>query len=303
VLDDAAMVSRVTGAAELLPASGPVPDVTHGIAGTGLTALRFWRHTGRDSFRRTADECADALLAAAVHGPDGVRWPVPPQPPHLPAGATHHGFAHGTAGIAAFLLDVATVTGRDDRLATARQAGRTLCAATLWGHDGAARWSAGPGDHVPLTGWCSGAAGVGAFLLRLWRATGETDFRLAAEGAAAAVRHDIWQSRPVRCHGTAGSIDHLMDMAEATGDDRYRAWADEAVSALAARAVVRAACCSPRTTPASTSFPAGALASRAWSPPFFARTARPRRCSCRRSTPPNPSWPLPPPRTCGAVPH
>ncbi|HEY0537351.1 MAG TPA: class IV lanthionine synthetase LanL [Actinoallomurus sp.] len=301
-LDDAAMVSRVTDAAELLPASGPVPDVTHGIAGTGLTALRFWRHTGRDSFRRTAEECADALLAAAVHGPDGVRWPVPPQPPHLPAGATHHGFAHGTAGIAAFLLDVATVTGRDDRLATARQAGRTLCAATLWGHDGAARWSAGPGDHVPLTGWCSGAAGVGAFLLRLWRATGETDFRLAAEGAAAAVRHDIWQSRPVHCHGTAGSIDHLMDMAEATGDDRYRAWADEAVSALAARAVVRDGLLLTPDHSGIDVLPGWGVGVAG----VVAALLRPHGAAALFMPPLDPAEPLvatATPRTCGAVPH
>jgi hypothetical protein len=57
--------------------------------------------------------------------------------------------------------------------------------------------------------------------------------------AAAAVRHDVWQSRPVYCHGTAGSIDYLMDLAEATGEGRYAAWAREAVSAIAARAVIR----------------------------------------------------------------
>jgi tRNA A-37 threonylcarbamoyl transferase component Bud32 len=238
-LGDEDLITRTADAAERLPVAGPVPDVSHGIAGTGLTALRFWRHTGRGSFLRQAGECADALLGAAVRGPEGVAWPVPPYPPHLPDGATHHGFAHGTAGIAAFLLDAATITGRADCLATARLAGRTLCAATLWGEGGTARWSAGPADQVPLTGWCSGAAGVGGFLLRLWRVTGEADLLSAARGAAAAVRHDIWQSRPVHCHGTAGSIEYLMDVAEATGEERNATWAREAVSAMAARAVVR----------------------------------------------------------------
>jgi hypothetical protein len=195
------------------------------------------------------------------------------------------------------------VTGRDDCLATARQAGRTLCAATLWGHDGAARWSAGPGDHVPLTGWCSGAAGVGAFLLRLWRATGETDFRVAAEGAAAAVRHDIWQSRPVHCHGTAGSIDHLMDMAEATGDDRYRAWADEAVSALAARAVVRDGLLLTPDHSGIDVFPGWGVGVAG----VVAALLRPHGASVALFMPPfDPAEPLvapATPRTCGAVPH
>jgi lantibiotic modifying enzyme len=151
----------------------------------------------------------------------------------------HYGFAHGTAGIAAFLLDAYAATGRSDVLHMAHRAGRALCAVSLRGRDGGVRWSSGPGRHVPLTGWCSGAAGVGAFLIRLWHATGENEFRIAAEGAAAAVRYDIWQSRPVHCHGTAGSIDFLMDMAEASGDERYDTWADEAVSALAARAVIK----------------------------------------------------------------
>ncbi|MDN3353982.1 class IV lanthionine synthetase LanL [Actinomadura sp. DC4] len=238
-LQDEDLIARTADAAERLPVSGPVPDVSHGIAGAGLTALRFWRHTGRETFLGQAGECADALLTAAVRDGDGIVWPVPPHPPQLPDGATHHGFAHGTAGIAAFLLDAATATGRADCREAADQAGRTLLAATLWGTGGTARWSAGPGDDVPLTGWCSGAAGVGGFLVRLWRATGAPALLTTAEGAAAAVRHDIWQSRPVNCHGNAGSIGYLLDLADATGEESYRDRAREAVSALAARAVVR----------------------------------------------------------------
>jgi hypothetical protein len=132
-----------------------------------------------------------------VQGTDGVVWPVPPQPPYLPDGATHHGFAHGTAGVAAFLLDAATSTGRVDQLEFAY------------------------------------AAGVAAFLLRLWRATGGPEFRTAAHGAPRAVRRDIWHSRPVHCHGTAG-------------------------------------CSSPPTTAARTSSPAGVSALRASSRPCSA---------------------------------
>jgi len=238
-LGDEDLITRTADAAERLPVTGPVPDVSHGIAGSGLTALRLWRHTGRESLLRQAAACADTLLEAAVRGTDGIVWPVPPHPPQLPDGATHHGFAHGTAGIAAFLLDAAGATGRAGCLDAADLAGRTLLAATLWGEGGTARWSAGPGDDVPLTGWCSGAAGVGGFLLRLWRATEAPDLLAAAWGAAAAVRHDVWQSRPVHCHGTAGSIGYLMDLAEATGEESYAAWAREAVSAITARAVIR----------------------------------------------------------------
>jgi hypothetical protein len=238
-LGDDDLVARTADAAERLPVAGPVPDVSHGIAGSGLTVLRFWHHTGRASFLRRAGDCADALLEAAVRGPDDISWPVPPWPPYLPDGAVHYGFAHGTAGIAAFLLDAADATGREDCQEAAHLAGRTLCAAALDGEGGTLRWGAGPGDPVPLSGWCSGAAGVGGFLLRLWGATGEKDFLDAARGAAKAVRHDIWQSRPVHCHGTAGSIDYLMDVAEATGEEEYAVRAREAVSALVARAVVR----------------------------------------------------------------
>ncbi len=262
-LGDDELIARTADRAERLPVSGPVPDVSHGIAGAGLTALRFWRHTGRESFLAQASACADELLAAAVHGSGGVAWPVPPQPPHLPDGATHNGFAHGTAGVAAFLLDTAAATGRADCLEAALLAGRTLLDAALPGEGGTLRWSAAPGDPVPLSGWCSGAAGVGAFLLRLWHATTSTtraetlsedgeplvasarygfedgELLAAVRGAALAVRSDIWQARPVHCHGVAGSIDYLADVAEATGDRRYAAWARECVSALAAHAVVR----------------------------------------------------------------
>jgi hypothetical protein len=65
-LGDEDLIVRTADAAGRLPVAGPVPDVSHGIAGSGLTALRFWRHTGRASFRRQAGACADTLLAAAV---------------------------------------------------------------------------------------------------------------------------------------------------------------------------------------------------------------------------------------------
>ncbi len=238
-LGDEELVRRTAEAAERLPVAGPVPDVSHGIAGSGLTALRLWRATGRASLLERAGACADTLLAAAVRTPGGVHWPVPPQPPHLPDGAVHHGFAHGTAGIAAFLLDAAAATGRSDCLETAHLAGRGLCDAALPGEGGAVRWSAGPADQVPLTGWCSGAAGVGGFLLRLWRATGGSHFLAAVHGAAAAVRYDIWQSPPVHCHGTAGGVEFLMDLHEATGEEMWADRACQAVTSMAARAVLR----------------------------------------------------------------
>lgn len=125
-LGDTDLAARTADAAERLRPAGPVPDVGHGIAGTGLTALRLWRHTGREPLLDLAGSCADTVLAAAVHGTGEVFRPVPPRPPYLPDGGTHHGFAHGTAGVAAFLLDLATVTGRADCLETAHLAGRTL---------------------------------------------------------------------------------------------------------------------------------------------------------------------------------
>ncbi|MGR7002467.1 alpha/beta fold hydrolase [Yinghuangia aomiensis] len=151
----------------------------------------------------------------------------------------HLGYAHGVAGVGAFLLAAGRATGRGAYLDAALAAGRTL-ARTVRPDNGAAWWAQGPADPpgVRLAHWCSGASGVGTFLIRLWHCTGDPCLRDLAEQAAVAVRRARWHSGTTACHGLAGNGEFLLDIAdlvEPGADDLYRAQAEECAELLGAR--------------------------------------------------------------------
>ncbi|MFE6056131.1 class IV lanthionine synthetase LanL [Kitasatospora sp. NPDC056446] len=264
-LGDTELADRAAGLARRIPVEWPNPDVCHGAAGSGFTRLRFAAdgaapaRAGAPDFLDQAVHGARALLAAARREPYGTVWPVPGGFDSALAGITHLGFAHGVAGVGAFLL--ATAEAADDRalLAGAVEAGRTLAATVRRGvpdsardggaHDGGthdtardtAWWpqSAGDPEHIRLAHWCSGSSGVGSFLLRLWRATGDPETLDLARAAGHAVTAARWHGGASACHGLAGDGEYLLDLAEATGDPGFRTAAEQSATLIAARAALR----------------------------------------------------------------
>ncbi|WP_426367696.1 class IV lanthionine synthetase LanL [Streptomyces sp. E-08] len=244
-LDDTALAERAAGLALGLPVRGPNPDVCHGVAGSGLTQLHFWRTTGDPRFLDRAAEAADGLLDAARRTPEGVFWPVPEDFGSALAGAWHYGFAHGVAGVGTFLLLAAEATGDGRFLDAATEAGATLAAAARSGPAGAL-WPVDRARHLSdapelARHWCSGSSGVGTFLVRLWAATGASDplLRDLVDGAARAVRAGRVTDSPATCHGLAGNAEFLLDAAVRTGDESHRAAAELLVEHLAAQSVLR----------------------------------------------------------------
>ncbi|KAA2265686.1 protein kinase/lanthionine synthetase C family protein [Solihabitans fulvus] len=242
VLADPALAARAADLACALPTDWPNPDVCHGIAGAGLAAAHLWRATGEPRFLDRVRAVADQLLKAAVRHEDGVFWPIPADFDSGLAGVEHYGFAHGVAGVGAFLLAAADATGDAECLAVAEEAGHTLAAgATLAG--GAATWRT---DRRPNSGppeamryWCNGSSGVGTFVARLAVATGRQEFRDLAEQAAVAV-HRGRRSDPVAvCHGLAGNAEYLLDLADLFGEPRFRDWAEDLTDQIVARTVLR----------------------------------------------------------------
>ncbi|MGW4695854.1 lanthionine synthetase LanC family protein, partial [Kitasatospora cineracea] len=117
---------------------------------------------------------------------------------------------------------------------------RTL-AATVRRDGPGARWPRHPDDpgHVRLAHGCEGAAGVGAFLLRYWRATGDEAARDLVLAAGQAVLDDRWHCGTGACHGLAGDGEYLLDLAGATGRGRFRQGAHRLAALIAARAALR----------------------------------------------------------------
>ncbi|MER6697273.1 class IV lanthionine synthetase LanL [Streptomyces fimicarius] len=241
LLGDEDVAAEASALARAVPVDWPNRDICHGAAGAGMTQLHFWRTTGDPVFLDRAVACADAIIAAAEDHPAGVIWPVPAAFDSNLAGARHYGFAHGIAGIGAFLLAAGVAAEHEGLLWAAGRAGDTLVNLARFEH-GRAVWPAGDRDAdgpVGQTHWCSGSSGIGTFLVRLWARTGDERHREAAVHAAAGVREAMWLSSPAACHGLAGNAEFLLDMSAALDDPRYRDRAGELAACIHTRAVRR----------------------------------------------------------------
>ncbi|WP_354644908.1 class IV lanthionine synthetase LanL [Kitasatospora camelliae] len=237
---DRAAAARAVDLARRIEVVWPNPDVCHGSAGAGFLQLRVHASTGDPAFLDRAARCAEGLLAAARREPYGLVWPVPGDFDSALAGAVQLGYAHGVAGVGAFLLAAGTATGRTGFLDGAREAAGTL-AATVRRSGPAAWWpqSAGDREAERLAHWCNGSSGAGSFLVRLWRATGdEAAYRLAV-AAGRAVLDGRWQGGVSACHGLAGNGEFLLDLHQATGEEQFRRGAEELAELITARAALR----------------------------------------------------------------
>ncbi|MGW4199663.1 class IV lanthionine synthetase LanL [Streptomyces sp. NPDC004726] len=225
-VDDRTLMDHAVAVALAPQEQTPHHDITHGSAGSGLAAAHLWHRTGDPRFAELVVDAADRLAAAAQHEPSGVSWPVPAEAVSQEAGKRYLGFAHGTSGIGCFLLAAAAVSDRREHRELAVAAGETLVAdAVMVGR--AAQWPAQAADVPTAPHWCHGSAGIGSFLTRLWRATGDERFGDLARGAAHAVVERASRTALTQCHGLAGNGDFLLDLAEATGETAHRAMAED----------------------------------------------------------------------------
>lgn len=239
-LDDAALAERALAYAKRVPIRWPNPDMTHGTAGAGTVMLHLLQATGDPDFAQRTHGCARALIDAVERRRDLVTWPVPEEFNSQMAGISHHGYAHGVAGVSNFLLTAGLALDVPEYVELAEAGGEAMCHAVIREGD-AALWPTGePGvDDMGLTWWCSGSAGVGTFLIRLWKHTGDDRYRELAEAGARAVRNERWLLSPSACHGGSGGAEFLLDLAAVLGDDTYRGWAEEMALSIHARSTLR----------------------------------------------------------------
>ena len=244
LLGDAKLTDQAIGLALRIPLEWPNPDVCHGLAGAGLGQLMMWQNSDDPRFEVRVRRCADRLAAVAQRVKDGVYWPIPEDFDSILAGRAQPGFGHGLSGVATFLLAAGLETGVDEYIELAIEAGRTLLTAADVDEDGLVLWPGNRGDDPGKFSymrmhWCNGVSGIGAFLLRLWQATGDGQIGTLARQAAATVLANRWQHSPVLCHGLAGSGEFLLDLHQADPDGGYLAGAESIAEAMLARDVRR----------------------------------------------------------------
>ncbi len=238
LLGDEGLAGRALDLAARVPVRWPNPDVAHGVAGAGLAQLHLALATGDPRFLPRVRACADALVAAAQRTGGHVTWPIPATLRSALAGQTHLGHAHGTAGIGGFLLAAGVATGDARYLGLAAEAAETL-ADTAVRQGPTAFWPARPGaEELTGAGWCAGAAGIGAFLLRAGEVLADPRLPELVGAAAAAIHRDRSRTNPAVCHGLAGGGHFLLDLADA-GDPAGHRGAEDLTRLLAVRAVRR----------------------------------------------------------------
>jgi lantibiotic modifying enzyme len=201
-----------------------------------MALLHLWLNTGDPDLLERATACADNVLKAARR--DGVDWAWP-TPEHVDsglAGINVYGFAHGIAGVGAFLLAAAEAGGSEAHREAALGAGDTLVRAASI-EEGIPAWpvKVGGGDVNPSAGhWCSGPAGIGTFLVRLGSATGDQRFTDLAQRCVPA-RKTLWHSTIGACCGLAGVGHAVLDLADIGGWDHFRGVADHIADLIHAR--------------------------------------------------------------------
>jgi serine/threonine protein kinase len=242
-LGDDRLVEQAIELALRLPPDWPGPDVTHGRAGLGLALLHFHSVIDDSRLLGAAGRCADSLLRTVERNDGAITWRTPSAFRSSFAGRAFHGFAHGTAGIATFLLAMAKATGREDCRGVVSDAAASIVGSCTR-RDALIGWGEGP-DKPPalLPHWCNGASGIGSFLLRWWRESGDGSLISVVEGAARTVMSAKWRSGISYCHGLAGNGDFLLEAGDLLADDRYRLWAADLATVLFQRRVIQNGLC------------------------------------------------------------
>lgn len=216
--------------------NGPLdwPDLTHGAAGQGLAALLCADVRKDASLLSLARPAADVLIR--TQDPDGG-WTLPRLVEGL-GGVRYTGFAHGTAGIAYFLIEYSErmrhAAARD---AAMRAADWLLARAIPRGPrahvPGASlEWPISAGDDERRSWWCHGGVGIAMTYLRLFERSGDPGHADVARQALAAHPTEIRSSNLSQCHGLSGLVEAFLEAARVLDEPVWLTRAASIVSAM-----------------------------------------------------------------------
>ncbi len=211
-----------------------------GLAGIAFVLAETWRATGRDEHRADAARATRLLLDGASPVGEGIAWPLGSGDDTREV----NDIISGTAGTGLGLLYLHRVLEQDGALDAAEAAGARLLERAIEADTGL-RWDMWPGYAREMPNFSHGTAGIAYFLATLYRVTGSRDCLDAAlaganylfsqatlDEARRQPGYRIFHSRPGGedlyylswCHGPVGTNRLFHQLAEATGDDRWRDW-------------------------------------------------------------------------------
>jgi serine/threonine protein kinase len=188
-------------------------DLFHGIAGWGMTALRFFLATENEEYLQHAEKAGDNLLISHQESQRGYCWPSSEQCPL--------GLAHGASGIALFLLYLYLATENERYLAAGVQALDFDLNSAVPTKDGGLSWSETIEVSSPLYPyWRFGSAGVGIVTARFQKLIGSPRYQSVLEQIFIDTDRK-YAVFPGRFTGLAGLGEFLLDMHDLSGEERF----------------------------------------------------------------------------------
>ena len=137
-------------------------DIFYGLAGLGMTCLRFFIETQDEEYLVNAKEAAARLLKTSIRNQRGRCW--------MNNGEGWLGLAHGASGVALFLLYLYLATGDSSFLDAGQEALKFDLSFTVETRDGGSSWAQATDSTSPLYPyWQFGGAGIGRVVLRFYR--------------------------------------------------------------------------------------------------------------------------------------
>ncbi|MEM8963378.1 MAG: type 2 lanthipeptide synthetase LanM family protein, partial [Acidobacteriota bacterium] len=201
-------------------------DVVHGAAGTILALAAIHDMRPRPAILETMVRCGDHLLAHARHDENGASWLTSPE-----ATVPLAGFAHGTAGIATALVELAARVDEGRFLEVAHQALRYERGLFSPEHGNWPDLRTDAKQPHDLYYWCHGAPGIGLGRTLVLRHEDNAECREDLELALRATTAHGFGLNHSLCHGDLGNLDILRVAATTTHAD----WLHEIIDTQATR--------------------------------------------------------------------
>jgi lantibiotic modifying enzyme len=157
------------------PALEESPDMFYGLAGWGMTQLKFFAATGDRQYLDWAIRAGDTLARTAKEEDGRLHWPDA-------GGNVVYGFGHGASGISLFLLYLHLATQDEKYLELGRRALDFDLAAAEQNPEGASTWRMRRSPAAPwLPYFRHGTAGVGMAVVRYYWHLREPRYREALD--------------------------------------------------------------------------------------------------------------------------
>ncbi len=188
-------------------------DLFYGTAGWGMASLRLWMATQNSFYLSLAEKAGAHLIKQCREDERGCHWGE--------SSDTPLGLAHGSSGIALFLLYLYLATRHEKYLAVGERALDFDLSFGIGTKDGGLTWAKSAASSSPVYPyWQHGSAGVGIATARYCRLLGETRLQGILEKIYldADRRYSVFAGRFT---GLAGIGDFLLDMHDLTSQDRY----------------------------------------------------------------------------------